>query len=359
MKKRLFAIILALALCLALCACGSSGAFSGDNWNGAVGEAGDMTAPGSGSWDGDNWDGVMEDVAGAVEPNRSLSEKIIYSANVDIETVDFDAAVDSVEGMLRKYGAFLESSSVSGRSYSETAGGYQTYRRAYFTIRVPVESFTDMKDELGTVGAVVSSNVYTENITERYYDTEARVKSYEIEQERLLAMLEKCETVSEMIEIESRLSEVRYQLEALESTLRNWQNEVDYSSIDVTVREVEEYKRVVEPHRTYWQQIGDGFKNTLEDVGSFFAGLFKSIVVALPVIVIVAALGGLAAVVTVKYCRQAKAKRRRQYTGNGQYVQSEYAQNEYTQNEYVQNPQYAQSTDTTPQDPQQQDGEEK
>ncbi len=310
MKKKtvcLCSLLLALALLLVSCGGLKDSGMSENNDAFSGGVSGDMSeAPGgAGGWDQGSWDGVVED---AVRPQTSLSEKIIYSADISVETVDFDAAVDSVEALLTKYGAFLESSSVSGRSLSDTYYERAVYRSAKFVIRVPVGAFNDMTAAVESVGNVTNRHTYTENITERYYDTQSRLDSYRVEQERLMAMLEKCSTVAEMIEIESRLSEVRYQLEALESTLRNWQNQVDYSTVNVTVSEVREYTKVVEARRTYWQQIGDGLRDTLENIGDFFKALFKWLVVNLPTLLLLAVfLGVLAAVVAALIRRRSRA----------------------------------------------------
>ncbi len=320
MKKKLaLLMVFVLAASVLLASCGSksmNGEASTDRWNGQMNDSstgGGDAAPGapSESWTegGEAWNDAVEGVGSAIKPQTSLAEKIIYSADVSIETVEFDKAVESVEQMLQKYGAFLESSSVSGKSYSEKYYGYQTYRRANFVIRVPVSAFENMTRDMENVGNVTNRNVYTENITTRYYDTQSRVDSYRIEQERLLAMLEKCETVTDMIEIENRLSEVRYELESLESTLRNWQNQVDYSTVNVTLSEVQEYTKQVEIHRTYWQQIGDGLKNTLEDIGDFFKDLFKGFVVNLPTYILLAVFIGLAAWIVLAVIRKRKAKK--------------------------------------------------
>ncbi len=326
-KNKNLTLLLAMALTVAL-AVASCGAKMADSESGGGdmmywGESNAAASPGAatdsvtGGWDYDvpaeeetagAWDGAVESVGTAVKPQTSLAEKIIYSADVTVETVDFDGAVDSVERMLTKYGAFLESSSVSGKSLSEVYYGYQTYRTAYFVIRVPVASFRNMTEDMESVGSVLRSNVYTDNITERYYDTQSRADSYRIEQERLMAMLEKCETVADMIEIESRLSEVRYQLESLESTLRNWQNQVDYSTVTVTLNEVQEFTKQPEIHRTYWQQIGDGLKETLEDIGDFFKDLFKSLVVNLPTILLVAVFLAAAAAILAVLVRKSRAR---------------------------------------------------
>ncbi len=310
MKKKtvcLCALLLALTLLLASCG-GRKMDLEGVNSAVSGGAAGDMEAPGSTEkWDQESWDGVVGD---AVRPQTSLAEKIIYSADITLETVDFDSAVAGVEALLSQYGAFLESSSVSGRSLSDAYYDRAVYRHAEFVIRVPVGAFRDMTAALESAGNITSRRVYTENITERYYDTQSRLDAYRVEQERLMAMLEKCETVSEMLEIESRLSEVRYQLEALETTLRNWQNQVDYSTVRVTVNEVREYTRVVEAHRTYWQQIGDGLRDTLENIGDFFKALFKWFVVNLPALLLIAALLAVVAVLILAFLRRRARTRR-------------------------------------------------
>lgn len=256
-------------------------------------------------------DYVADDAADVVEATGTaldvtknttdFSEKIIYSASVEIETTEFDKSVDSVYEMLDTYGAFIENSSISGVDYYSSYNNYRTYRSAYFTIRVPVESFEEMKGDMDELGNVLYLNTNEENITTQYTDTESRLKSYRIEEESLFEMLEKAETVDDMITIQSRLSEVRYNIESLTTTLKNWQNQVDYSTIDIQIREVENLSQKVELQLSYWEQMWNGVKNTVSDIGSFFKGLFKGFVIILPVIIILGIIA-VAVVFIVKAC---------------------------------------------------------
>lgn len=312
MKRKLtvLAVLLALALTLTSCAAGSG-------WKGEDLDA--DFAPSEDSYDvpesppdekgdySDDWSGESEGLD-VVAPQTGLAEKLIYSAEITLETVKFDDTVQGVQDMLARYGAFLESSRVSGRSYGDDYYGRTSLRRAEFVIRVPAESLNDLCDGVGGIGNVLNSYTYMENITERYYDVQARADSYRIEQERLMDMLEKCQSVGEMIEIESRLSQVRYEMESLESTLRNWQNQVDYSTVTLTVREVEELKKATEPYRSYWQQMGDGFMATLNSVGRFFKNLFQGLVVYLPVILVTVVLVGAAAAAIAALAKRHRRK---------------------------------------------------
>ena len=244
------------------------------------------------------------DVSTVSQPD--FSEKLIYTANADIETRNFDESVAAVYAMLDRYGAFLESSYTGGSSYRAQYYGYADYRSASFVIRVPKEHYQELTSGLSAIGNVTSLNTYVENITTQYTDVESRLKTYRTEEERLLAMLEKAETVEDMITVESRLSEVRYNIESLTSTLRNWDHEVDYSTVSIYLQEVEELTSPTATQRTYGEKLRDGLADTLSDIGRFFSDLLLWIVSALPVLVILAVV----AVVVIILVRRSLRRRR-------------------------------------------------
>ena len=251
---------------------------------------------------------VVENIAGNVGKTTNFTEKIIYSAYAEMETVEFDETISAIYEMLDSYGAFIENSYISGKNYESHYYGYKTYRNAEFTLRVPVASFEEVKTELAGAGNITSLSSNAENITTQFLDTESRLATYRTEEERLLAMLESAETVSDMIEIESRLSEVRYEIESLTTMLNNWQNQVDYSTITISIYEVEKLSESVSAQRSYWQEIGDGIMSTLEGIGEFFKGLFKGFVIFLPVLILLALLAA-AVLVTIVALRKKKAKK--------------------------------------------------
>lgn len=297
MKKRILLLLAAAFLFAALCGCAASMKTADSIASAPAAYYGNDVKSETATEDSDTAatmenDDTPGDAALTTAAGRQSSflEKIIYSARADIETVKFDESVDKIYELVGKYGAFLESSNVSGSTYRAEYYGYHTYRWAEFVIRVPSENYAGMTGSLEEIGVVTNCVTDIQNITEQFYDAQARLETYETEEERLLAMLEKCETVTDMIEIESRLSDVRYEIESLQFTLKNWQNEVDYSTVTICLNEVEELRDVVENERTYWQEIGDGLRSSVKSVGRFFKDLFRNIIIALPVLVILAVL---------------------------------------------------------------------
>ena len=251
--------------------------------------------------------GIAANAAGS--ESIDYSEKLIYSASAHIETTKFDDSVQQVYDMIEFYHAYLESSYITGQNYSSKARGYQPYRSASFTIRVPQQGYKNLTQNLEIFGNVVSVYESVDNITQQFYDSKSRLDTYKIEEERVLAMLEKADNVPDMIELESRLSDIRYNIESIESRLRVWQNQVDYSTVTLDIEEVAEYTEIVQPQRTYWQQIGDGFKSSLKGVGRFFKDLFKDFVTALPVLVLLAAAVLIIVLIVRKVLRTRRVKR--------------------------------------------------
>jgi flagellar basal body-associated protein FliL len=258
----------------------------------------------------------------APEIDGNLSEKIIYSANADIETTNFDESIEGVYKLLASNGGFIESSTIGGRNYEQSYFGWQTYRNAQFTLRVPKDRLNTITASLDTLGSVTSMSSYAENITAQFFDTQSRLNSYNTQEERLLDMLSKSESVTDMIAIEERLADVRYQIESLASTLKNWQNQVDYSSLYLFISEVEKYTEITPvQQRTYWQQIGDGVQTSAINVGDFFKNLFKWLVIILPVLIIIAAIAVIT-IIIVKIQVRRRAKRIKQTPQYQQYPQT-------------------------------------
>lgn len=225
-------------------------------------------------------------------------EKIIYSGSAFIETRDFDATCEGIRRMIDYWGGFLESSSVRGSNYYSDG-----HRSADYTVRIPRSAFAYVTENLSVLGNVTSCTVSAENIGGQYRDTASRLSTYRVEEERLLAMLAKCETVEDMLNIEDRLADVRYNIESLTTTLNSWDSLVNYSTLTLSVTEVKEY--TPEPEPGYWRSIAQRFTDTLKGVGNFFAELFAFIIAALPVIVLL----GLAALAVVLIVKSAKTRR--------------------------------------------------
>ena len=214
-------------------------------------------------------------------------EKIIYSGDATVETTEFDATISALEAMIDSYGGWIESSSVNGAKYSNISRGSKTSRSASYTVRVPNEKFSGMMGELSSLGNIPYSHVYTENVTSQYYDTKARLETYQAQEKRLMELLDKAETVSDVIEIENELTEVRYRIESLQTSLRGWDRRVSWSTIYLTINEVSEYTPT--KTKTYGEKIAEAFQYGIENLGEVFVGFVEALPVLLFLLVLLIA----------------------------------------------------------------------
>ena len=230
--------------------------------------------------------GILPD--GGIEVNaNSEFDKIIYTANVDLETLEFEETISALYKLIEANGAFIETSSVSGTNYNaKYYYGYSSYRTAYFTIRVPKENFSGLTGALSSIGNVTQSRTSADNITASFLDTESRLKAYRTEESNLLEMMEKADTVEDMITIQDRLSWIRYEIESLTSQLKNWQNRVDYSTLNLNITEVKEYTEEPVIEKTFGEEIRDGFNSSVKWLKQALRDIVVFIVSSLPVLVL-------------------------------------------------------------------------
>ena len=303
--KKIVCLLLAAVLTLALCACGSakSGADAGMPRPEPVSATGSYYAADAApamDYEEAAYNGfAMADTGAYAEAKEAEAagetpaenpEKIIYSSDVTVETTDFDASLAKIDELLAACGGWVESSSVNGANYYSKARGYNSTRSANYTLRIPSERFNELMNSLSSLGNIPYTHTYTENVTTQYYDTEAHLLAYQTQEARLLEMMEKAETVEDIVILEDRLTELRWRIESLQSTLKNWDRRVSYSSVYLELREVQEYTPETVTKISYGQRLWRSLKDGLKGVAEFFEDLLLWFVGALPALVILAAL---------------------------------------------------------------------
>ena len=292
MRKSL-SLLLALLMTLSLCACGAgSKSASYEEYAMEAPAAAYLSADMAAEEAGYGGFAVAGNTSTADEPGSDAPEtdpsKIIYSASATVETTDFDGSIARLLELVEENKGWIESSSMNGANYRSIARGSSYNRSASYTLRIPSNKFELLMGSLSEIGNVPYSHTYTENVTSQYYDTQARLTAYQTQETRLLEMMEKAETVNDVIAIEEKLTELRYQIESLQSALKNWDRQVSYSTICLDVTEVSEY--TPEPQQSYGQELWQALTGAFKDLGQFFKDLLVFLVSAIPTILVLTAL---------------------------------------------------------------------
>ena len=323
--KRSLAFLLAALMCLSLCACGNAKS-STTSYKNASYEMAAMPAPMAMeaaydmAYESEGF-GMMNMAASKAtargadtadtgnDAPEENPEKIIYSGDATVETTEFEKSVAALEKMISEAGGFIESSSVNGSNYYDSSRGYTSKRSASYTLRVPSAKFADLMGSLSDIGNVPYTYTYTENVTAEYYDVQARLKALEAQETRLLEMMELAETVEDIITIEDKLTDVRYRIDSFQSSLNNWDRRVAYSTLNITVKEVQVYTPETVTKITYGEELWLTFTNALKNAGQFFKDLLLFLVSAIPTLVILAVLFFIFRPLLKKLREKAKARK--------------------------------------------------
>ncbi|MBO4450120.1 MAG: DUF4349 domain-containing protein [Clostridiales bacterium] len=213
-----------------------------------------------------------------VDPTKG--RLLIRNVSMAAETKEFEAIRKSVEDKVRELGGYIENSGISG------TGNSGSLRRANYTIRVPADKLDELISTVGENCTVTSTNESTTDVTLSYVDTKARLESLRVEQKQLTELLSQAKDLDSIIVLQNRLTEVRYQIESAESTLRVLENQVSYATLKLNIKEVLEVKPQEAPHvDTYGEKLAKTFMNSLKAIGEFFKGLLLVIVALSPVLV--------------------------------------------------------------------------
>ena len=283
MKKSFWGKVFTVALTASflLTGCGSSKGASYSTAEMAVEEAYDE----SGIYENKSADFEAEfpKATGDDQKVVDTSRKLITTMNISAEAENLDEVLEAVNGKIRELGGYVESSTIyNGSRYS----GRVITRDANLTIRIPADKLELFLKTVEGVTNIINKSQNVEDVTLEYVDTESRKKALKAEESRLLEIVQTAETVEDIITVEKRLSEVRYELESIESKLRTFDNKVNYSTIYLDITEVSKYTPVEE--KSAGKRMVEGFVESCGSVIHAIVEFFVWFVIHIPQLVLLA-----------------------------------------------------------------------
>lgn len=227
--------------------------------------------------------------------------KLITTVHISAETEDYDDAMAWLNQELAQAGGYMENSEMYSHDFSS--------RRCDLTIRVPADRLNGFLSGLEEHCNVLERSVQEDDVTLDYVDTESHKEALLVEQERLLELLARADELEDILNIEDRLTQVRYQLQNYESALRTYDSQINYSTIYMSLREVRE---LTEPEPESWgSRALRGMRDNARDIAHFFQELSLFIVTHLPALGLLAVIAAVVLLVTQKPRKAAKEQRRR------------------------------------------------
>jgi cell division septum initiation protein DivIVA len=223
----------------------------------------------------------------------SSSRKIIYNASLTLESKDYDATLSALNDAVKAAGGYIESS-------DESAYTGDT-RYCSITCRIPADAYTDFLTAAAGTGSLTNKSQSAQDVTSEYVDIAARIQALETQRDRLLELEKQAGDLSDLLQIEDSLSNVQYELENYQSQQKIFDDQIEYSTVCIDVREVSTYTPV---QTGFWQRLREAFSLALTQFGSMMAEIVFWLAGLWPWLVLIAAVAGI--VVVVKKVRRKK-----------------------------------------------------
>lgn len=306
MKKILSVLLVTLLLAGLLAGCGKSSSDASavmtdgetmSTTTAAASEAADQASGSSGVSSGDK-----AASASSTASQRAAVEnaKLIYTAELDLETTEFDSAVQQLQALTTEIGGYIQQSNVNN---------YGTYRSAYYTVRVPAETYRDFCDRAGELCQVDSFSESVQDISNTYYDTETRLETEKTKLARLKELLAQAEDMEDIITLQSAISDSELTIEELTGTLRNYDSLVGYSTVNLYLNEVAQLSGTEKPAIGFGAQLAaalkTGWTQGIAGLRSFVLGLAANWVGWLIFLIIAAVV----VLLIVRGCRRRKRRK--------------------------------------------------
>lgn len=251
--------------------------------------------------------GAMENTGSKEElPQEASDRKLIRTVNLTVETESFDALMDSIQNKVTELGGYVERMDQNnGSVYYKT----NNYRSASVTARIPADQLDAFLDVMAENTNITYRSESVEDVTLQYVDVQSHLEALRAQQERLLELVEQAETVEELVYLEDQLTDVRYQIQSLESQMRTMNNQISYATVYIDVEEVTTYTPVTEKEKSAWERMQEGFLHNCRNLGRDAAEFFIGLVIRLPYILVWAVIILVAALITRKITKRRKAKK--------------------------------------------------
>lgn len=204
---------------------------------------------------------------------ETLRRKIIYTATIDLVVEEFTSIPSEVEALAKQFDAYVANSNILGSPGSPRSGQWK--------IRVPVERYKEFLEAARKLGEVRSERSDSQDVSEEYYDLEARIRNKKQQEERLLELLaDATGKLEEVLSVERELARVRGEIEQMEGRIRVLNNLTSLTTVNLSIDEIKDY--VPEEAATYTTRLRRSFGNSIHALKTTAETVSIAVIVALP-----------------------------------------------------------------------------
>jgi len=189
----------------------------------------------------------------------ALSRKIIYDGEIDLIVKDVEPIGKQVVTFIQEARGYIAEQSTTGSPGSQRAMRWK--------LRVPVDQFESLVEKVIALGELERNTRTSQDVTEQFYDIEARIKNKKAEEKSLTKILdERTGKLEDVLKIETELSRVRGEIEQLEGKIRVLENLSSLATLVLSVREREKFEPPPPAAADFPTQVARTWENSIHDL---------------------------------------------------------------------------------------------
>lgn len=206
-----------------------------------------------------------------IEENNIKERKLIISVDLSVNSKDIEKSYKLIEEKVKEYKGYFEN--------------IDSYKYRYFiALRIPKDNLYNFLEFIENNQNVQNKNINTEDITENYYDIENRIKNREALLDKFRNYLKEAKNIEEILSVEDRINNLTYEIERMKGNFENLTSLIEYSKINITIKNPEAMRRNV--------NFYDKFLYTINFLKYFFSSiiffLIGFVAIAIPIVLLLA-----------------------------------------------------------------------
>lgn len=240
------------------------------------------------------------------DTNPSGEQKLVYTGEIWISTEQFSEDYEKIRSLVKEAGGYLAYESVEGKEPIEV---YDSGRTAQFELMVPVEQYESVFATLGQIGTTEEKVSHAEDVSDQYYDTEARITLLETRYAKLEEMMKQAQKMEDMLTIEDAMSEILYELDSLKGNQRGMDERIQYAFISVFLDEDVKPGEVVVSEKDVGTRAADAFQSGMNSLGVAMENFVVGFAAAAPALIILVIVVAIVLAVLLPILHHKKKKR--------------------------------------------------
>lgn len=191
--------------------------------------------------------GYQADKAGSRNETNEITPKIIKTANISMEVIDYAKSKKQIDSIIHAAKAYIVS-----EGYQQT----DIQQGNNMEIKVPASGFDALLKSFTKVAKRVDyQNIYTQDVTEEYIDVKSRMENKKKVEKTYIDLLRKTKNIEDILKIENKLGEIRSEIESAQGRMKYIDHQVSLSTISLYFYQKLEYKYTPDEMPSFWQKV--------------------------------------------------------------------------------------------------------